>query len=105
MKLGPDRHGQDQREQDHRERHRGVGDPHQDGVDAAAVVAGHEADGGAHDALARSTVTHAGGQRHARAVHDAGEHVAPEPVGAERMRPAAALLPDRRRKRRRSVCS
>ncbi len=44
---------------------RGVGHAHEDGVDAAAVVAGHEADRGAEGA-GQQDGHHAGGQRHAR---------------------------------------
>ncbi len=81
-------------EQDERERELDVGQAHQEVVDPAAEVAGDEADDHAEQARDehRGEPDH---QRDARAEDDAGEDVAPEVIGAERMQAPLLVLPAR----------
>ena len=75
-----------QRQQEARHGLEGVGDAHQHLVDDAAGKAGERADDRADDDRRRGGGK-PDGERGAGAVNDAGQHVAAEPVGAERQRP------------------
>src|SRR5206468_5510406 len=57
-------------------------------VDPAAVIAGDAAEREA-DHEAHGDAEEAHGERDARAIHDAGKYLAPEPVGAEEIERAA----------------
>ena len=75
----------DEGERQQKARHdlEGVDDAHQRLVDQPAGKAGKRADQRADDDRDRGRGD-ADGQRGARAVHQSGQHVAAEPVGAER---------------------
>ena len=74
-----------QRDQDRREGELHVGDAHDERVDAAAEVAGEEAERRRRAPATNSTEAMPDAERDARAVHDGRQHVAALVVGAEQV--------------------
>ena len=83
-------------EQDEGKGHQDIGEPHDEGLDPAAIVAGEEPEAHAHE-HGRRGGAHAGEQRDPCAPDEAAQEVAAELVGAEGM-PGRARCPSR------SVC-
>jgi hypothetical protein len=91
--AGPQRADHGEREEQGREGQQHVHRAHQQPVEAATEVAGHEADRAADDQRQRHR-HHAGEQRHPRAVGDTGEDAAAELVRAEGMLQRGGLQPN-----------
>ncbi len=71
-------------EEDEGEGHENVGEPHDEGLDPAAIVAGQEPEAHAHQHGGRRRA-HTGQQRDPRAPDEAAQEIAAELVGAEQM--------------------
>ena len=89
----PHRYRKQQREQDGREGERSIDQAHQQIVQSAAEIAGHDADGEA-DTAAGGECQQCHDQTDPRAVDQAAEDVASERIGSEDVLGATAIKPE-----------